>query len=255
MRPPAQRRGRARRAARPARRSRRAAATALAASRPARPSGVLPSSRSTPYRRSKPVWIAWPVNAEEISGQGEDAGRDDVDPPGRRRGRGSAAWTSPTSTSAGSTTATSSCSPLRSSTPISPRGLGQHALPGRRPAPGAGVRSSGRWRASRQRPPGQVEVDVLEAAPGGRSARPGVPLATSRPCGQDRHLVGQPLGLVHRVRRQHDARRRRRAPRGPGPRPRAGPAGPARRSARPGRPAPGGRPGRAPGRAAAAGRR
>ena len=55
------------------------------ASRPRRPSGVVPSSRSTPYRRSNPVAIAWPVNAVDISASASTPGATQVDPAAGQR--------------------------------------------------------------------------------------------------------------------------------------------------------------------------
>ena len=93
------------------------------------------------------------------------------------------------------------------------------------------------------------------AAAGAPGELVGVPEAISRPRSMTWTLVGEPLGLVHVVRGQHDrdavaAQLARAAPRW-----RAGPAGPCRRSARRRRPAPGGRPPPSPAPAAAAGRR
>ena len=73
-RPPAERqrdRGRAPPAAPPPRRAPPAPGRRAARRRP---SGVVPSSRSTPYRRSKPVAIACPVNAVDISASASTPG-------------------------------------------------------------------------------------------------------------------------------------------------------------------------------------
>ena len=85
----------------------------FAASSPGRDSGVVPSRRSTPYRRSKPVPIAWPVNAVDITARASTPGT-------RKSTRGfgsverSARLANRSSSTVGMTTVRSSCSPLRS---------------------------------------------------------------------------------------------------------------------------------------------
>ena len=131
-------------------------ATPLAPSSPPRPRGLTPSSRSTPYRRSNPVAMAWPVNAEEMTHRARTPGHREVDPAAGAQ-RGHEAWTSPTRAAHGSSTATSSCSPLRSRVPASKRAWAsdpaQRAGAARRGLivrpPGSGRSSGPRGRARR----------------------------------------------------------------------------------------------------------
>ena len=123
----------------------------LAPSRPPRPSGLTPSRRSTPYRRSKPVAMAWAVKAEEMTHRASTPGTArSIRRPGPSEGTEVSAR--PSRAAQGSTSATSSCSPLRSSVPVSKRAWAGHAASRR-----VRLRSSGAL-------PGQGEVGVLEAA-------------------------------------------------------------------------------------------
>ena len=91
----------------------------LAAISPARDSGVAPSRLSTPYRRSKPVAMAWLVNAVDITASAMIPGvRKSIRlmpaPKFTSGSRPNAA-----SSSSGMTSVSSSCSPLRSSVLVS----------------------------------------------------------------------------------------------------------------------------------------
>ena len=84
--------------------------------------------------------MAWAVNAAEMTQRAMTPGSRDVD---ARAGAevGEEVVASPTSASAGSTSETSSCSPLRSRRPGLEAGLGEDARAGRRRVPG--VRGGG----------------------------------------------------------------------------------------------------------------
>ena len=133
---------------------------------PQRGSGEEASRFRTPYRRSKPVAIAWPVNAVDITASARM--------PGARKSTALPAPVSTmstalnsTSSSVGMTTVRSSCSPLRSSIFVSSAAWaaimrGSGAAPGFGvyvPVPLAGASSRTQLLA------GQLQEDVLQGVP------------------------------------------------------------------------------------------
>src|SRR5690606_33605596 len=123
---------------------------------------------STPYRRSKPVAIAWPVNAVDMIASASTPGVTyAIRSPGTSS---SGARENPTSTRTGMIIVSSSCSPLRSMPRISAPAWAR-TMRGSGAAPGAGVKSSvvmvpprSRRRGSPQLAAGELEEDVLEGA-------------------------------------------------------------------------------------------
>ena len=292
-----------------------------------RGSGVAPSRLSTPYCRSKPVAIAWPVNAVDMTASATTPGvkkstratsvRVDLHEGQRRQhdeqadrhdqaeqhllavaqqqhqlgtglrgehrrgaapapGRGAS---EPGAQESGASRAQLPPGQLEEDVlegaALQPQVLDHHAVPG---APGgdrgqqlrvqvaldevrAGRRLLGRA-ADGQRQQQLVEVEAglgppAQLAGGARcgSGRAPSPAATTRPRVDDDDVVGQPLGLVHEVRGEHDgdAVAAQRLDEVPGRQP--GLRVEARRWARRGTPARAGRRRPAPATAAAPGRR
>ena len=113
----------------------------LAAIRPVRDSGVAPSRFSTPYRRSKPVAMAWLVNAVDITASAMMPGaRKSTRLPPPRLTSGSRL--NMASSPSGITRVTTSCSPLRSVVRVS-IAVCAAIIRGSGAAPGAGVNPAG----------------------------------------------------------------------------------------------------------------
>ena len=154
-------------------RARESTASTLAASRPPRPRGVIPSRRSTPYRRSKPGG----------DGLGGERGGDDGRGRGRRARRGRSRRPGPRSGRRSSSARPGPARAARARRAAARRcaaGCRVSNGPGRAPLAGGAAAGAAGAAALIGRPRGQREVDVLEGR-GRRSPRRACPSATTRP--------------------------------------------------------------------------